>query len=90
MKYTAKIAIPTRTPNAAPRSRPLAEGGLRKQIDEWQARLLTLSAEAERAIDYDEGDFAADPALTRDCSALAAELREWLERPRIEPVAVVG
>src|SRR6059058_4914574 len=41
----------------------LAEGGLRKQIDEWQARLLGLSAEAERAIDYDEGDEGGDPAL---------------------------
>jgi tRNA modification GTPase len=64
----------------------LAEGGLRKQIDEWQARLLILSAEAERAIDYDEGDFAADPALARDCGVLAAELREWLECPRVEPL----
>jgi tRNA modification GTPase len=64
----------------------LAEGGLRKQIGEWQARLLTLSAEAERAIDYDEGDFAVDPALVRDCAALAQELREWHERPRIEPL----
>jgi tRNA modification GTPase len=64
----------------------LAEGGLRKQVDEWQARLLALSAEAERAIDYDEDDEAADPALLRDCAALASELREWLERPRAEPL----
>lgn len=64
----------------------LAEGGLRRQIEEWQTRLLTLSAEAERAIDYDEGDYAADPALSRECAALAAELREWLEWPRIEPL----
>lgn len=64
----------------------LAEGGLSQQIGEWQARLLALSAEAERMIDYDEGDFAADPALARDCMTLAAELRSWLERPRIEPL----
>jgi tRNA modification GTPase len=64
----------------------LAEGGLKKQIDEWQARLLTLSAEAELAIDYDEDDLATDPALGRECEALAGELREWLERPRIEPL----
>jgi tRNA modification GTPase len=64
----------------------LAEGGLRKQIDEWQARLLTLSAEAERAIDYDEDDLATDSALARECGTLAAELRRWLERPRIEPL----
>jgi len=64
----------------------LAEGGLSKQIAEWQARLLTLSAEAERVIDYDEGDFVTDPALAGECASLAAELRSWLERPRIEPL----
>jgi tRNA modification GTPase len=65
----------------------LAEGGLRAQIERWQERLLALSAEAERAIDYaDEDEGGAEPGLTRDCGALAAELREWLERPRIEPL----
>jgi tRNA modification GTPase len=62
----------------------MAEGGLRKQIAEWQERLLGLSAEAERAIDYDEDDSAVDPALARDCGALAAELQCWLDRPRAE------
>jgi len=64
----------------------LAEGGLRQQIAEWQERLLSLSAQTERAIDYDEEDEAIDPALLRDCGALAAELRQWLERPRVEPL----
>src|SRR5437868_5395958 len=64
----------------------LAEGGLRKQIAAWQERLLSLSALAERAIDYDEDDSAVDPALSRDCSALAEELAGWLARPRIEPL----
>jgi tRNA modification GTPase len=64
----------------------LAEGGLRKQIEEWQARLLGLSAEAERAIDYDEDDLATDETVVCECRALAAELRAWLERPRIEPL----
>ena len=62
----------------------LAEGGLRKQVADWQNRLLGLSAEAERAIDYDEDDQGVDPALSRECGALAAELRAWLERPRVE------
>jgi tRNA modification GTPase len=62
----------------------MAEGGLRKQIAEWQERLLGLSAEAERAIDYDDDDSAVDPALARDCGALAAELQDWLDRPRAE------
>src|SRR4029079_15014872 len=58
----------------------LAEGGLRKQVADWQNRLLGLSADAERAIDYDEDDQGVDPALSRECGALAAELRAWLER----------
>ena len=64
----------------------LAEGGLKKQIARWQERLLALSALAERAIDYDEEDEALDPALLRDCAALADELQSWLARPRIEPL----
>ncbi|MES2137051.1 MAG: tRNA uridine-5-carboxymethylaminomethyl(34) synthesis GTPase MnmE [Pseudomonadota bacterium] len=64
----------------------LAEGGLKKQIAIWQERVLTLSALAERAIDYDEDDVAVDPILLRDCAALAEELRGWLDRPRIEPL----
>ena len=64
----------------------LAEGGLRKQIALWQDQLLALSAAAERAIDYDEDDDAVDPALISGIEALAAELGEWLERPRAEPL----
>src|SRR4051794_23284330 len=64
----------------------IAEGGLRKQIEEWQSRLLGVSAEAERAIDYDEDDLATDPTLTDECRNLAADLRDWLDRPRIEPL----
>jgi tRNA modification GTPase len=64
----------------------LAEGGLRKQIAHWQERLLALSAQAERAIDYDEGDEALDAALLRECGALAADLQSWLNRPRAEPL----
>jgi len=64
----------------------LAEGGLRRQIGLWQERLLALSARAERAIDYDEEDREIDHALASDREALAAELRLWLERPRVEPL----
>ena len=62
----------------------LAEGGLRKQVALWQEQLLALSAEAERAIDYDEEDEQVDAALQRECAALEGELRSWLERPRAE------
>lgn len=64
----------------------LAEGGLKKQIADWQEQLLGLCARAERAIDYDEDDENLDPALVRDCKVLADELRSWLERPRVEPL----
>jgi tRNA modification GTPase len=64
----------------------LAEGGLRKQIVLWQEQLLALSALAERAIDYDEEDEAIDPSLLRDCASLVAELRQWMDRPRVEPL----
>jgi tRNA modification GTPase len=62
----------------------LAEGGLRKQVAEWQERLLGLSAAAERAIDYDDEDEAPDPALARGCGALAQELEAWLAKPPAE------
>lgn len=64
----------------------MAEGGLRKHIAMWQEHLLGLSARAELAIDYDEDDGAVDPALLRDSAALAGELRQWLDRPRVEPL----
>jgi tRNA modification GTPase len=63
----------------------MAEGSLRKQIETWQERLLGLSAAAERAIDYaEEDESTADAELATACGTLAADLREWLERPRAE------
>ena len=64
----------------------MADGGLRKQIDRWQQRVIALSAEAERAIDYDEDDAGIDGTLLRECDAFAAELQGWVCRPRIEPL----
>jgi tRNA modification GTPase len=64
----------------------LAEGGLKRQIGDWQERLLGLSARAEQAIDYDEDDAAVDPNLVEGCADLASELAEWHARPRIEPL----
>lgn len=65
----------------------LAEGGLRRRVEDWQARVLALSARAEAAIDYDEEDgLGADPQLGLECETLAGELEGWLGRPRIEPL----
>jgi tRNA modification GTPase len=63
----------------------MAEGGLRKQIETWQERLVGLSAAAERAIDYaEEDESTVDAELAPACGILATELRQWLERPRAE------
>lgn len=65
----------------------LAEGRLKRIVEDWQARLLGLSARAEAAIDYaDEDDVGSDPSLSDDCGVLAAELGAWLDRPRVEPL----
>lgn len=64
----------------------LSGGGLRRQIEGWQSRVLALSAAAERAIDYDDDDIPLDPALADECGALAQELQAWLDRPRVEPL----
>ena len=63
----------------------MAEGGLRRQVEEWQQRLVQLSARAEAAIDYvDEDDVGPETALIEDCAALADELSGWIDRPRAE------
>ncbi len=67
----------------------LAEGGLRRQAEDWRARLVDLSARAEAAIDYvgDEHETGAnEEGLADEARALAEELAAWLERPRAEPL----
>jgi len=65
----------------------LAEGGLRRQIEQWQQRVVGLAARAEAAIDYaEDDDVGADPDLAGECAALADELSDWLNRPRVEPL----
>lgn len=65
----------------------LAEGGLRRQVEDWQQHVLALSARGEAAIDYDDEDgLGADPALAADCAAFAEVLEDWISRPRSEPL----
>ena len=64
-----------------------ADGGLRRLVEGWRDRVVTLSARAEAAIDYvdDEDETAADAsALAAESRALGNELGEWLDRPRAE------
>ncbi|MEO7564270.1 MAG: tRNA uridine-5-carboxymethylaminomethyl(34) synthesis GTPase MnmE [Sphingomicrobium sp.] len=65
----------------------LSDGSLKRQIDAWQERLLSLSGMAERAIDHaEEHDEPMPSAFYDDVDTLAAELQSWLERPRLEPL----
>lgn len=65
----------------------VAEGGLRRQVEQWQQRMLQLSAAAEAAIDYvDEDDVRVDEHLSCGCAEMASEVALWLDRPRVEPL----
>lgn len=65
----------------------MAEGGLRRLLEGWSERVVMLSAEAERAIDYaEEDDDVAETGIAASAATLAGELGEWLERPRVEPL----
>lgn len=65
----------------------LADGSFKRQVASWQERLLSLSAEAERAIDYaDEHDAPMPPSFYHAVEEFAGELQSWLERPRLEPL----
>ena len=63
-----------------------AGGALRRQVEEWRERLVSLSAQAEAAIDYvDEHETELDlTQLTAAVGQLAGEWRKWLSEPRSE------
>ena len=67
----------------------LAGGALSRQVNQWQAKLVSLSARAEAAIDYvgDEDETAIETVtMMQEARALAAELDYWLAQPRAEPL----
>lgn len=67
----------------------LAGGALSRQVDHWQAQILSLSARAEAAIDFvgDEDETATDVGvLVGEARALGAELSQWVAYPRAEPL----
>ena len=64
-----------------------ADGGVRRLIERWRERVVTLSARAEAAIDYvdDEEETGTDvTALATEAAALAVEFDQWLGKPRVE------
>lgn len=64
-----------------------AGGALRRRLDDWRERLLTLSARAEVAIDYaDEEEGAEQADLSSDLRQMAGEMDEVVSGPRVEPL----
>ena len=64
----------------------LASGALSRTIEDWRVRVLHLSAQVEAVLDFSEDDdiAALDPQFAGDLAALAADLADWLARPRAE------
>jgi len=67
----------------------MAGGALSRQVDLWRARVLSLSAALEAALDFSEDDDVGEgmpEGFASDCIALADDLSQWLARPRAEPL----
>lgn len=64
----------------------LAGGALSRQVEDWRARLVELSAQIEASIDFsDEGDVASLPSgFDAAVEALADAIAIWLARPPAE------
>ena len=65
-----------------------ADGGLRRQVEQWREELVMLAARAEAAIDYvDEEETELDlSALHEAAERLRSEWIAALEAPRAEPL----
>jgi tRNA modification GTPase len=64
----------------------MAGGDFSRQVEGWRERLLAASAAVEAVLDFaDEDDVATlPPDFAARLESLAAEIGEWLERPRAE------
>ena len=64
----------------------VAGGTLSRRVDGWLGRLLSLSAQVEAVLDFDdEGDVAAlEGKFHKELKDLGAELRDALEAPQAE------
>ena len=64
----------------------MAGGAFSRQVEDWRARLLALSAVVEAVLDFsDEDDVSEMPAdFTESLRSFAGELTGWTERPRAE------
>ncbi|ODS61156.1 MAG: tRNA uridine-5-carboxymethylaminomethyl(34) synthesis GTPase MnmE [Erythrobacter sp. SCN 68-10] len=61
-------------------------GALSRQVEAWRGRVLELSAGIEAVLDFSDEEDASDlpQGFTWNIVGLAAELGEWLARPRSE------
>ncbi len=61
-------------------------GALSRQVEAWRERVLSHSAEVEGVLDFSDEEDSADlpECFTWNIAALAAELADWLARPRSE------
>ncbi len=67
----------------------MAEGGLRKRVEVWRDLIVSLSAQAEAAIDYvdDEDETGVDAErLADEAIAISAQIQASLDAPRAEPL----
>ena len=62
----------------------MAEGGLRRRVEAWQARTLELAARVEAALDYaDEGDVRPE-SIDADLAELTRDIADVLASPPAE------
>ena len=62
----------------------MSEGGLRRAVGEWQARLLDLCARVEASIDHDEEDDVERGPIDVDTAALIGDINVVLASPPAE------
>lgn len=70
----------------------MAGGALSRAAEAWRTQVLALSARLEASLDFaDEGDVEGEgnlipPGFAQGAEALVADLAQWLDRPRAEPL----
>lgn len=64
----------------------MAGGVFSAQVEDWRARALVASAAVEAVLDFGDEDDVSDlpPDFAERLRVLAAELSDWLSRPRAE------
>lgn len=63
-----------------------AGGAISRQVEAWREEVLRLSAQVEAALDFADEDDVAElsPAFVKGLAVLSGDLRDWLNRPRVE------